>query len=216
MTQTRSIIALISLMWLHLFQPQSSPTQSVLFAEWASSPCPPPDPQTIEKHVNAMVEAVFKNYDNDRDGYISHEEFEAVAGNFPFIASFCVLDADQWVLTLLSLYIFAAYQFTVFWFLWAKICELSNTSLLIYLLKPKLGYHVMCSTQELQLNKVWQNKYASLFPSNLLLPLTFFPFYVGQWLESIQSSISFQFFPSFTITSGTCSGSSQRSLSFKL
>ncbi|PNF31337.1 hypothetical protein B7P43_G10906 [Cryptotermes secundus] len=75
--------------------PQSSPTQSVLFAEWASSPCPPPDPQTIEKHVNAMVEAVFKNYDNDRDGYISHEEFEAVAGNFPFIASFCVLDADH-------------------------------------------------------------------------------------------------------------------------
>ncbi|KAJ9576133.1 hypothetical protein L9F63_007020, partial [Diploptera punctata] len=75
--------------------PQCSPTQSVLFAEWASSPCPPPDPQTIEKHVNAMVEAVFKNYDNDRDGYISHEEFEAVAGNFPFIASFCVLDADH-------------------------------------------------------------------------------------------------------------------------
>jgi RAS guanyl-releasing protein 3 len=76
-------------------QPQCSPTQSVLFAEWASSPCPPPDPQIIEKHVNAMVEAVFKNYDSDRDGYISHEEFEAVAGNFPFIASFCVLDADQ-------------------------------------------------------------------------------------------------------------------------
>ncbi|XP_069682717.1 ras guanyl-releasing protein 3-like isoform X2 [Periplaneta americana] len=75
--------------------PQCSPTQSVLFAEWASSPCPPPDPQTIEKHVNAMVEAVFKNYDNDRDGYISHEEFDAVAGNFPFIASFCVLDADH-------------------------------------------------------------------------------------------------------------------------
>nr|CAD7452124.1 unnamed protein product [Timema tahoe] len=75
--------------------PQCSPTQSVLFAEWASNPSPPPDPQTIEKHVNAMVEAVFKNYDNDRDGYISHEEFDAVAGNFPFIASFCVLDADH-------------------------------------------------------------------------------------------------------------------------
>ncbi|XP_049960625.1 ras guanyl-releasing protein 3-like isoform X1 [Schistocerca serialis cubense] len=75
--------------------PQCSPTQSVLFAEWASNPCPPPDAQTIEKHVNAMVEAVFKNYDNDHDGYISHEEFEAVAENFPFIASFCVLDADH-------------------------------------------------------------------------------------------------------------------------
>jgi len=88
---------------LGLFQPQCSPTQSVLFAEWASNPCPPPEPQTIEKHVNAMVEAVFKNYDNDRDGYISHEEFEAVAGNFPFIASFCVLDADQWVLHILHI-----------------------------------------------------------------------------------------------------------------
>ncbi|XP_068085877.1 ras guanyl-releasing protein 3 isoform X2 [Anabrus simplex] len=75
--------------------PQSSPTQSVLFAEWAAGPTTPPDPQTIEKHVVAMVEAVFKNYDNDRDGYISQEEFEAVAGNFPFIASFCVLDADH-------------------------------------------------------------------------------------------------------------------------
>ncbi|XP_063235563.1 ras guanyl-releasing protein 3-like isoform X2 [Bacillus rossius redtenbacheri] len=75
--------------------PQCSPTQSVLFAEWAAGPCPPPDPQTIEKHVDAMVEAVFNNYDNDRDGYISHDEFDAVATNFPFIASFCVLDADH-------------------------------------------------------------------------------------------------------------------------
>ena len=40
-------------------------------------------------------QAVFKNYDNDRDGFISHAEFEAIAGNFPFIDSFCVLDADQ-------------------------------------------------------------------------------------------------------------------------
>ena len=66
-----------------------------MFAEWASAPCSPPDTATIEKHVNAMVDAVFKHYDNDRDGYISREEFDAVNTNFPFIASFCVLDADQ-------------------------------------------------------------------------------------------------------------------------
>ena len=42
-----------------------------------------------------ILQAVFKNYDHDKDGFISHAEFEAIAGNFPFIDSFCVLDADQ-------------------------------------------------------------------------------------------------------------------------
>ena len=45
-------------------------------------------------------QAVFKNYDHDKDGFISHGEFESIAGNFPFIDSFCVLDADQWVTSL--------------------------------------------------------------------------------------------------------------------
>lgn len=72
----------------------STPTKPVVFAEWVSG-MRPPDPNTINKHVHDMVEAVFKNYDNDRDGFISHAEFEAIAGNFPFIDSFCVLDADQ-------------------------------------------------------------------------------------------------------------------------
>ena len=40
-------------------------------------------------------QAVFKIYDHDKDGYISQPEFELIAGNFPFIDSFCVLDADQ-------------------------------------------------------------------------------------------------------------------------
>jgi len=40
---------------------------------------------------------VFKNYDHDKDGFISHAEFDAIAGNFPFIDSFAVLDADQLV-----------------------------------------------------------------------------------------------------------------------
>lgn len=84
---------------VNVLQPLTSPTQTTapegMFAEWACAPCSPPDPATIEKHVNAMVDAVFKHYDNDRDGYISREEFDSVNTNFPFIASFCVLDADQ-------------------------------------------------------------------------------------------------------------------------
>jgi RAS guanyl-releasing protein 3 len=43
-----------------------------------------------------MVEAVFTTYDHDRDGYISHTEFEEIAQNFPFIDTFTVLDADQY------------------------------------------------------------------------------------------------------------------------
>ncbi|KAK2187594.1 hypothetical protein NP493_161g05024 [Ridgeia piscesae] len=72
----------------------TTPTKPVVFAEWICG-VSPPDPETINKHVHDMVEAVFKNYDHDRDGFISQAEFEAIAGNFPFIDSFCVLDADQ-------------------------------------------------------------------------------------------------------------------------
>ncbi|XP_052105523.1 ras guanyl-releasing protein 3-like isoform X1 [Mytilus californianus] len=72
----------------------STPTKPVVFADWLAG-VSPPDPNTINKHVYDMVEAVFKNYDHDRDGFISHAEFEAIAGNFPFIDSFSVLDADQ-------------------------------------------------------------------------------------------------------------------------
>mgnify|MGYP001791739784 FL=1 len=40
-------------------------------------------------------QAMFKNYDDDKDGYISIEEFETISSNFPFIESFCVLDANE-------------------------------------------------------------------------------------------------------------------------
>lgn len=75
------------------FQPPT-PTKPIVFADWVSG-VSPPDPTLINKHVTDMVEAVFKNYDLDRDGFISHTEFDEIAGNFPFIDSFCVLDADQ-------------------------------------------------------------------------------------------------------------------------
>jgi RAS guanyl-releasing protein 3 len=42
-----------------------------------------------------MVDAVFKNYDHDKDGFISNGEFEEIAQNFPFIDTFAVLDADK-------------------------------------------------------------------------------------------------------------------------
>ena len=46
-------------------------------------------------YVCLLFQSVFKNYDHDKDGFISQAEFEAIAGNFPFIDSFCVLDVDQ-------------------------------------------------------------------------------------------------------------------------
>ncbi|KAI8788025.1 ras guanyl-releasing protein 3 isoform X1 [Biomphalaria glabrata] len=72
----------------------TTPTKPVVFADWLLG-LSPPDSDTINKHVHDMVEAVFKNYDLDKDGFISHEEFDSIAGNFPFIDSFCVLDADK-------------------------------------------------------------------------------------------------------------------------
>lgn len=64
--------------------------------------CSAPDPDTVNKHVSAMVDAVFKHYDHDRDGYISKAEFELIAGNFPFIDPFVTIDADRSVVTLIS------------------------------------------------------------------------------------------------------------------
>ncbi|CAK9301319.1 unnamed protein product [Gordionus sp. m RMFG-2023] len=69
--------------------------QHQVFAEWASDIKPAPDWDTLNLHINAMVEAVFKNYDFDKDGYISQAEFISVTENFPFIDSFAVLDIDK-------------------------------------------------------------------------------------------------------------------------
>ncbi|CAD5225291.1 unnamed protein product [Bursaphelenchus okinawaensis] len=69
--------------------------RSVVFADWASGVCPAPDPETVNKHISAMVEAVFKHYDNDKDAYISEDEFAQIAGNFPFIDSFAKIDEDK-------------------------------------------------------------------------------------------------------------------------
>ncbi|VDM60848.1 unnamed protein product [Angiostrongylus costaricensis] len=67
----------------------------VVFAEWASGVSAALDPETVNKHVSAMVDAVFKHYDHDRDGYISEAEFRQISGNFPFIDPFGTIDLDR-------------------------------------------------------------------------------------------------------------------------
>lgn len=74
-----------------------SSDHSVMFADWAAGLLQhtTSDPQTSERHVSSMVEAVFKIYDTNKDGSISGEEFDAIATNFPFIDSFGVLDVNS-------------------------------------------------------------------------------------------------------------------------
>ncbi|XP_060100359.1 ras guanyl-releasing protein 3 isoform X2 [Heteronotia binoei] len=78
-------------------QPTSptTPNKAVVPLEWASGVIPKPDPNIINKHIRKLVDSVFRNYDHDHDGYISQEDFESIAANFPFLDSFCVLDKDQ-------------------------------------------------------------------------------------------------------------------------
>ncbi|XP_030069545.1 RAS guanyl-releasing protein 1 [Microcaecilia unicolor] len=77
---------------IHRAQPVT-PSKSPVVADWTSGVAPKPDPKIISKHVQRMVDSVFKNYDNDQDGYISQEEFEKIAASFPF--SFCVMNKDR-------------------------------------------------------------------------------------------------------------------------
>lgn len=77
-----------------IFQFQSS-AKSAVFADWASGVSSTLDPEVVNKHVSAMVEAVFKHYDHDRDGLISQLEFQQIATNFPFIAPFGTIDVDK-------------------------------------------------------------------------------------------------------------------------
>ncbi|XP_062864840.1 RAS guanyl-releasing protein 2-like isoform X2 [Trichomycterus rosablanca] len=63
--------------------------------EWAASVKPKADPAIITKHIEKMVESVFKNFDTNGDGYISREEFESIQNNFPYLSKFGELDANQ-------------------------------------------------------------------------------------------------------------------------
>uniref|UniRef100_UPI00398F1AA3 RAS guanyl-releasing protein 1-like n=1 Tax=Pristiophorus japonicus TaxID=55135 RepID=UPI00398F1AA3 len=69
------------------------PCKPPVVVEWAPGVAPKLDALTISKHVQQMVDSVFKNYDHDQDGYISQVEFEKIAASFPF--SFFILDKDR-------------------------------------------------------------------------------------------------------------------------
>uniref|UniRef100_G3NR17 RAS guanyl-releasing protein 1 n=1 Tax=Gasterosteus aculeatus aculeatus TaxID=481459 RepID=G3NR17_GASAC len=70
-----------------------TPSRPSVVVDWARGVAPKPDPRTISKHVQRMVDSVFKNYDHDENGFISQEEFEKIAASFPF--SFCVMDKEK-------------------------------------------------------------------------------------------------------------------------
>ncbi|XP_023654031.1 RAS guanyl-releasing protein 2-like isoform X1 [Paramormyrops kingsleyae] len=76
--------------------PASGPeTQPSVIEEWASSVKPKADPAIISKHIEKMVESVFKNFDTDGDGKISQQEFEIIRSNFPYLSKFTELDKDE-------------------------------------------------------------------------------------------------------------------------
>ncbi|KAM9777241.1 RAS guanyl-releasing protein 1-like [Neosynchiropus ocellatus] len=72
--------------------PPATPSRPPLVVDWASGVAPKPDPRTISKHVQRMVDSVFKNYDHDQNGFIHQEDFEKIAASFPF---FCVMDKEK-------------------------------------------------------------------------------------------------------------------------
>uniref|UniRef100_A0A0N5AX18 Phorbol-ester/DAG-type domain-containing protein n=1 Tax=Syphacia muris TaxID=451379 RepID=A0A0N5AX18_9BILA len=73
----------------------ASTSRPTVFAEWASGVSCALDQETVNKHITAMVDAVFKHYDHNKDGFISQSEFQQIAGNFPFIAPFGTIDTDR-------------------------------------------------------------------------------------------------------------------------
>ncbi|XP_054650080.1 RAS guanyl-releasing protein 4 isoform X1 [Dunckerocampus dactyliophorus] len=70
-----------------------TPVKPPVVAEWGSGVTPRLDPNTISKHVKQTVDSIMKNYDHKQDGYISLEDFEKIAANFPF--SFCTQETDR-------------------------------------------------------------------------------------------------------------------------
>ncbi|KAF4084509.1 hypothetical protein AMELA_G00129490 [Ameiurus melas] len=68
----------------------TTPNKTHAPLDWASGVTTKPDPSVVNKHIRKVVDSVFRNYDHDHDGYISQEDFESIAANFPFLDSFCL------------------------------------------------------------------------------------------------------------------------------
>ncbi|XP_043931939.1 RAS guanyl-releasing protein 2 isoform X1 [Protopterus annectens] len=71
------------------------PAKSPVIDDWATARKPNPDQAVLNKHIEKMVESVFKNFDTDGDGHISQEEFEIIKNNFPYLSKFGELDANN-------------------------------------------------------------------------------------------------------------------------
>uniref|UniRef100_A0A3B4CE19 RAS guanyl releasing protein 2 n=1 Tax=Pygocentrus nattereri TaxID=42514 RepID=A0A3B4CE19_PYGNA len=76
-------------------EPRSTKPRPSMIDEWAASVKPKADPAIITKHIEKMVDSVFKNFDTDGDGHISREEFESIRNNFPYLSKFGELDTNQ-------------------------------------------------------------------------------------------------------------------------
>ncbi|XP_072464468.1 RAS guanyl-releasing protein 4 isoform X2 [Notamacropus eugenii] len=61
-----------------------SPFKAPLVVEWAPGVAPKPDRTTLSRHVEQLVESIFKNYDPEGRGSISQEDFERLSSSFPF------------------------------------------------------------------------------------------------------------------------------------
>ncbi|KRZ15229.1 Ras guanyl-releasing protein 3 [Trichinella zimbabwensis] len=78
-----------------LLQVRSSIQPAPVLADWAEGVQNRVEPSVMQKHVNTMVDAVFKHYDLNQDGYISKKEFDLIRSNFPLIDAFNALDVDH-------------------------------------------------------------------------------------------------------------------------
>uniref|UniRef100_A0A5S6QVB9 Ras guanyl-releasing protein 3 n=1 Tax=Trichuris muris TaxID=70415 RepID=A0A5S6QVB9_TRIMR len=74
---------------------QPSIQTSPVLADWAAGIQNRVDSTVMQKHVNAMVEAVFRHYDLNQDGYISKQEFDLIRSNFPLFDRFIALDSNR-------------------------------------------------------------------------------------------------------------------------
>ncbi|XP_053575963.1 RAS guanyl-releasing protein 2 [Bombina bombina] len=73
---------------------QTSPPPTPPLEEWANLKAKP-DQALLCQHIEKMVESVFRLFDEDGDGNISHEEFHTVRSNFPYLCAFDEIDQNQ-------------------------------------------------------------------------------------------------------------------------